>query len=89
MKRKKLYSIIFAVAAVNIAGILLRYFNLDTYIILAGFRFHLSFVLPFLVIFWIAEPGFIKNLFTDPHHKRTVLPLLWILLPAIVIVAGF
>jgi hypothetical protein len=71
----------------NAAGILLRVFNLDTYFILVGFRFHISFILPFLVIFQKDQLHFIKKLFVDPQHKRTVLPLLWILLP-LIIVAG-
>ena len=73
--------------AVNAAGLVLRYFNLDTYIILIGFRFHISFIIPFLIIFRKNQLSFIKKIFVDPHHKRTVLPLLWILLP-VIIVAG-
>ena len=87
MKQTKLYPVIFAVVAVNIAGIVLRYFNLDTYIIIVGFRFHLSFVLPFLIIFRTYQLTFIKKLFTEPHFKKTILPLLWILLPVVLIIA--
>jgi hypothetical protein len=79
--------LVISVIILNAAGILLRVFNLDTYFILAGFRFHISFILPFLIIFKKDQLHFIKKLFVDPQHKRTVLPLLWILLPWI-IVAG-
>ena len=79
--------LVISVIILNAAGILLRIFNLDTYFILAGFRFHISFILPFLIIFKKDQLHFIKKLFVDPQHKRTVLPLLWILLPWI-IVAG-
>jgi len=87
VKQTKLYPVIFAVVVVNIAGIVLRYFNLDTYIIIVGFRFHLSFVLPFLIIFRTDQLTFIKKLFTEPHFKKTILPLLWILLPVVLIIA--
>jgi hypothetical protein len=79
--------LVISLLIVNAAGILLRVFNLDTYFILAGFRFHISFILPFLIIFKKDQLHFIKSLFVDPQHKRTVLPLLWILLP-LIIVAG-
>ena len=77
--------LVIAVLAVNAAGVVLRYFNLDTYIVLIGFRFHISLIIPFLIIFRRNELSFIKKIFVDPHHKRTVLPLLWILLPVIIV----
>ncbi len=51
-----------AVALVNAAGILLRYFGLDTYLILLGFRFQLSFILPALVILPAAGRYSIKKI---------------------------
>lgn len=79
------FSVILAVVAVNIAGIMLRYFNLDTYIILAGFRFQLSFVLPIIVLAGGLEKGFIKRLFTSPGRRHSVLPLAWIVVPVLII----
>jgi hypothetical protein len=87
VKQTKLYPVIFAVVAVNIAGILLRFYDLETYIIIVGFRFHLSFVLPFLIVFRPEQLRFIKKLFTKPNNKKTILPLLWILLPVVLIIA--
>lgn len=77
--------LVIAVLALNTAGFVLRYFDLDTYIILIGFRFHISFVIPLLIVFRKNQLPFIKKIFVDPHHKRTVLPLLWILLPVIIV----
>ena len=79
--------LLIALVILNAAGVLLRIFNLDTYIILVGFRFHISFVLPLLIIFKKDQLHFIKELYVDPKHKRTALPLLWIILP-LIIVAG-
>jgi hypothetical protein len=79
--------LVIAVIIISAAGIFLRFFNFDTYFIFVGFRFHISFILPLLIIFRKGQLKFIKQLFVDPHHKRTVLPLLWILLP-LIIVAG-
>ena len=77
--------LVIAVLAVNAAGLILRYFNLDAYIIIVGFRFHISLVLPFLIVFRKNQLQFIKKIFVDPLHKRTILPLLWILLPVIIV----
>lgn len=86
MKKKGRFSVILVIVAVNIAGLLLRYFNLDTYIILAGFRFQLSFVLPFLLFSRMLEGEYIKKLFTHPGRRRSVLPLAWILVPAAAVI---
>ena len=80
------WRLIFAVIILNAVGIILRIFNLDTYFILVGFRFHISFILPLLIIFKKSQANFIKQLFVDPHHKKTVLPLLWILVPALIVI---
>jgi hypothetical protein len=77
--------LVIAVLAVSAAGIVLRYYNLDTYIIIIGFRFHISLILPFLIVFRKSQLPFIKQIFVAPHHKRTVLPLLWVLLPVIIV----
>ena len=77
--------LVIAVLAVSAAGIVLRYYNLDTYIIIIGFRFHISLILPFLIVFRKSQLSFIKQIFVAPHHKRTVLPLLWVLLPVIIV----
>ncbi len=84
----KPWRLIFAVIILNAAGILLRIFNLDTYFILVGFRIHISFILPLLIIFKKCQVNFIKQIFVDPHHKKTVLPLLWILLPTLILIGG-
>ncbi len=83
----KLFPLLLAVIAVNAVGILLRYFKLDTYVVLIGFRFHISFILPLLIVFREDQLAFIKQIFVDPYHKRTVLPIMWILFP-LIIVAG-
>ena len=67
--------LIIAVLTVNAAGLALRYFNLDTYVILIGFRFHISLIIPFFIVFRKDQLPFIKKVFVDPHHKRTLLPL--------------
>ncbi len=73
--------IIFAVVFINAAGIILEHFNLNTYIIILGFRFHLSLILP---LFFVLNPGqfhTIKKIFTKPLYNKTLQPLIWIFLP--------
>ncbi len=82
----KFFPLAFAIIAVNAAGILLRYFKLDPYVVLVGFRLHISFIFPLLIIFRKDQLAFIKQVFADPHHKRTVLPLLWVLFPVMIVI---
>ncbi|MBZ0199663.1 MAG: hypothetical protein K8H86_07340, partial [Ignavibacteriaceae bacterium] len=67
-------------SAVNAAGLLLRYFNLPDYIILIGFRFHLSAAVPFLFIIKSLDEEFLKNIFlhTVFSHKTIFAFLLFI-----------
>jgi hypothetical protein len=65
----KILPLIIAVTAVNAAGFLLKHFELETNIILLGFRFHLSLVLPLLITFRKEYLQYIKNYFTSPEYK--------------------
>lgn len=85
-KKLEIRRLIFIIIAVNAAGFLLKYFELDNYVIIIGFRFHLSFILPLLIYFRKEDIPQIKKIFADPEHKKTILPLLWILLPLILII---
>lgn len=88
MKKTGFFSLVIAIITVNIAGLLLHYFHLNNYVIFFGFRFHLSLVLPFFIVFRREQLAYIKKLFSNPHHKRTVLPLLWILLPTAILIGS-
>jgi hypothetical protein len=80
-------SIFFMLFATNIAGVLLRYFKLDTYLILLGFRFQLSLCLPFIIIFKKTEISFYKQLFKEPAVKKNFFFISLILLPVIILSA--
>ncbi|MHB8580170.1 MAG: hypothetical protein ACYDA4_09965 [Ignavibacteriaceae bacterium] len=84
MEKKDLFWLIAAIAVTNAAGILLRIFNLDTFIILAGFRFHLSFFLPFIIFFRKSHLSTIKEAFVHPKYNKTFPQLVWILLPLVI-----
>jgi hypothetical protein len=79
--------LIFAVAAVNIAGILLRYFKLDTYFLLIGFRFDISCLLPIFFIIKRGENFPLKNYFTHPAYKKYFKSILKILIPFLITLA--
>ncbi len=85
--RKILVQIILAVFFVNAAGLVLRHFNLDSYIILAGFRFHLSLVLPIFFIFKFIDFEKLKQTLLHPAYNKTFQPLGWIFLPIIILLA--
>ena len=85
--KSKITRIIAAVIFINTAGILLRHFNLDTYIILVGFRFHLSLILPLFFILDSEQFSPVKNLFKNPSYNKTFQPLGWIFLPLITMLA--
>ncbi|HKI79904.1 MAG TPA: hypothetical protein VKA26_15285 [Ignavibacteriaceae bacterium] len=84
----KLFPLILAVLIVNAVGILLRSFNLAPYIIIIGFRFHISLVIPLLIVFRKNQLVLFKSIFVNPQHKRTALPLLWILIPLLLIIGS-
>jgi hypothetical protein len=85
----KVWKLILAIIIVNALGIYLRYLNLSTYIILFGFRFHISFVLPLFFVYNSNYLSYIKNIFLNPEEKNATLPLLLILLPFIIEASGF
>ena len=79
-------SIILIVIFVNATGLLLKYFKLDEYIIFAGFRFHLSLVIPFIFVIRKKHYSFLKELFLKPSYKRYIPILIWVLIPAVIVI---
>jgi hypothetical protein len=82
VNKPNLLTVVLAVIITNAAGLLLRYFNIDTHIILVGFRFHLSAVLPLLLIFRSCHQALIKECFVKPQYKKIFPYLIWTILPA-------
>ncbi len=78
-----LFRIILAVLLVNASGIILRYFELDTYFIFLGFRFHLSAVLPFLILLNEKNLHILSVSFRKPVFKRKSIPFLWLIISLI------
>lgn len=62
--------VVIAVLLANSAGFALKYFELDTFIILLGFRFHLSAVLPLLLVVKKTHLSIIKQSFVHPAFNR-------------------
>lgn len=72
-----------AVVLVNAIGFALRYFELDTFVILLGFRFHLGTVLPLLMLIKKEHIPLIKNSFLRPpflHVGKVILTSFFITL---------
>lgn len=82
------WRIITAILISASAGTLLKLFDLNTYIILLGFRFHLSCVVPFLFIIGTYLLHHIREAFANPPFKRNFFFILIIFLPLTAIVAG-
>lgn len=59
-----------AVLIVDAVGFVLKYFGLDTYLILFGFRFHLALVLPFIIVLKKEQLSNLKQSFTNPEYKK-------------------
>lgn len=68
--------IILAVIVVSLIGFILKYFELDANIILLGFRFHISAVLPFFLIFKKQHLSLIKESLLNPGNKNFFRPIL-------------
>lgn len=86
--RVKIVSIFVLIIIINAAGLLLKYYGLDAFIIFAGFRFYLSLVLPFLIIYRNSQLGNIKGILIHPLYNKTFQPLGWIFLPLIFLFAS-
>ncbi len=73
------------IVIVNSAGILFRYFHLDTYFIFIGFRFHFSLLISFLCILSYIDFASVKGMFIHPPKQRFVFILLLSFLPLLFI----
>jgi hypothetical protein len=83
MSKKKLFLLLLIFFSVNAAGFILKYFELNNYVILGGFRFHLSFVLPFIFILG-KSVHLIKSEILHPPFKNNLIPLLIIIITLVV-----
>jgi hypothetical protein len=77
--------IVLAIILVDIAGITLRYFDLSTYFIFLGFRFHLGSILPFFILFNNDTLKSISLLLRKPHFRKKFLPFMWIVFALIIL----
>ena len=84
----KIWKLILAIIIVNAAGLCLRYFNLSAYIIIIGFRFHISFVLPFIIVFRTDFLPYIKKSLLLPEKKNAAIFLMLIILPLLIEAGG-
>ncbi|MGA7721572.1 MAG: hypothetical protein WCA84_10385 [Ignavibacteriaceae bacterium] len=80
----KIGSILLLIIFINAAGFLLKYYELDSYIIFVGFRFYISLILPFFIICRFSLFDNIKELFIHPLYNKTFQPLVWIFLPLLI-----
>ncbi len=78
-------SIILILIFINIIGITLRYFDLDTYLILFGFRFQLSLFLPIIIILRKIEKEFFLDVFKNPPYKKNTFYIYLLITPLLVI----
>lgn len=76
-----------AVIIVNAAGISLRYFDLSTYFIFLGFRFHLSSLIPFLILLKKESFDEFYRSFRYPVFRKKLLPVLWIIISLAVVLS--
>lgn len=81
----KFYHLFAGILITNIAGFFLRFYNLDTYFILIGFRFHISLFLPFLLFLYKADLQLIKSFFISPFYKRYSVLFVIVIVPLVII----
>jgi hypothetical protein len=84
LKNKRIW---IAIILVNLLGVTLKYFQFDAWFIFLGFRFHLSAVLPFFILFDGQTPGDLKKIFSKPKFRKKIIPIIW-LISSIIIVTG-
>ena len=81
--------IILFLALLNLVGFTLRYFDLDRYIILLGFRFHVAAVLPFTLLLIKKEFSFIKGFLKVNVFSKFGIYVIAIILPLFVIAGAY
>ncbi len=62
--------LLLAIILVNVIGFALKYFELDTFIIFLGFRFHLAAIIPLLVVIKSEQLSLLKSAFTHPQFVK-------------------
>lgn len=87
MRKNNIFRLLLALILTNAVGLTLRIFNLDDYLILLGFRFHLILVLPILIFIRESHLSIIKDSFIHPKFNKAFLQVLWIILPIILILS--
>jgi hypothetical protein len=79
------FRLILSIFLVNGIGFTLRYFGYDTYAVIAGFRLHLSFCLPLLILYPAGLLNKAKELLIRPVYKKNFIVVTWIIIiPAII-----
>jgi hypothetical protein len=84
----KIWRLVLAIIIVNVLGFGLRYFGLNTFINILGFRFHISFVLPFFIVYNSNFIHYLKISFLKPECKNASFTLLIIILPMLIEAGG-
>ncbi|HSD64529.1 MAG TPA: hypothetical protein VLB50_12045 [Ignavibacteriaceae bacterium] len=79
------FRVIFAILITDAAGIVLRYYKIDTYFIFLGFRFHLSAFLPFLILYNKNILLLLLGALSKPYFKKKFLPFLWLFIALIIL----
>ena len=77
--------VLLIILIINASGFFLRYFGLDTYFILIGFRFHFSLFISFLFILNYIDFNSVKEMFIHPSKQRFVFILVLSFLPLLFI----
>jgi hypothetical protein len=76
--------IILLLILINGTGLLLKYYNLDRFVIIIGFRFHLSLLLPFLFLITQRKFAFIKQELKRFSVNNFIVHFIFVLIPLIV-----
>ncbi len=81
LKNIKLFYLIAGLLFINAAGFFLRYFDLDTWFIILGFRFHFSILMSFLFTAYFIDHSYVKKIFLNPEKQKFFGLLIFAFLP--------
>lgn len=73
---------------VNLCGFLLKVYGLDRHIILLGFRFHISLLIPCVLLFQKGAPEVIKKSLSDFSIRKFGSVFLFAILPPLLLIGG-
>jgi hypothetical protein len=85
---RKLLLAVILIIIINLCGILLKFYGLDRHLILLGFRFHISLLIPCVLLFQKNALTLMKKCLSEFSVRKFISVFLIAILPALILLGG-